>query len=81
MWSSYGAWCMARFKNTVADVEVKVLARKNTVLVMKEEVQVVLGKSGSAEQERILIISYPRFSIQFSINKSSRHLIKFNIFV
>jgi len=44
---------MARFKNTVADVEVKVLARKNTVLVMKEEVQVVLGKSGSAEQTSV----------------------------
>ena len=49
---------MARFKNTVADVEVKVLARKNTVLVMQEEVQVVLGKAGSAEQERILIITF-----------------------
>ena len=44
---------MARFKNTVADVEVKIIKRKNTVLVMQEDVQVVLGKPGMAEQARI----------------------------
>ena len=41
---------MARFKNTVADVEVNIIKRRNTVLVMQEEVQVVLDKSGTAEQ-------------------------------
>jgi len=44
---------MARFKNTVADVEVKLITRKNTVLVMQEDVHVVLGKSGSAEQTSV----------------------------
>jgi hypothetical protein len=43
---------MARFKNTVADVEAKLIIKKNTVLVMQEDVQVVLSKSGIAEQER-----------------------------
>jgi hypothetical protein len=42
---------MARFKNTVADVEAKLITKKNTVLVMQEDVQVVLGKSGLAEQD------------------------------
>ena len=43
---------MARFKNTVADVEAKLITKKNTVLVMQEDVQVILSKSGVAEQER-----------------------------
>jgi hypothetical protein len=43
---------MARFKNTVADVEAKLITKKNTVLIMQEDVQVVLSKSGVAEQER-----------------------------
>ena len=43
---------MARFKNTVADVEAKQITKKNTVLVMQEDVQVVLSKSGVAEQEK-----------------------------
>ena len=44
--------CMARFKNTVADVEAKLITKKNTVLVMQEDVQVVLSKSGFVDQER-----------------------------
>ena len=44
---------MARFKNTVADVEARLITKKNTVLVMQEDVQVILSKSGVAEQERI----------------------------
>ena len=44
---------MAKFKNTVADVEVKIIKRKNTVLVVQEDIHVVLGKPGMAEQVRI----------------------------
>ena len=43
---------MARFKNTVADVEAKLIIKKNTVIIMQEDVQVVLSKSGNAEQDR-----------------------------
>ena len=46
---------MARFKNTVADVEAKLITKKNTVLVMQEDVQVVLSKSGVAELEGVFI--------------------------
>ena len=46
---------MARFKNTVADVEAKLIIKKNTVLVMQEDVQVVLSKVGVAEQEGVFI--------------------------
>eukprot|EP00090_Calanus_glacialis_P024922 TRINITY_DN38693_c0_g1_i1.p1 TRINITY_DN38693_c0_g1~~TRINITY_DN38693_c0_g1_i1.p1 ORF type:complete len:144 (-),score=44.36 TRINITY_DN38693_c0_g1_i1:96-527(-) len=44
---------MARFKNTVADVEAKLITKKNTVLVMQEDVQVILSKSGVAEQTSV----------------------------
>ena len=48
---------MARFKNSVADVEAKLITKKNTVLVMQEDVQGVLSKSGIAEQERGFFIN------------------------
>ena len=46
---------IARFKNTVADVKAKLITKKNTVLIMKEDVQVVLNKAGVAEQEGVFI--------------------------
>ena len=49
--------CMARFKNTVADVEAKLIIKKNTVLIMQEDVQVFISKSGVTEQERAFFMS------------------------
>ena len=51
---------MARFKNTVADVEVKIVQRRNTVLVMKDDVQVMLDELDSAEH-----VSDFLFSVMF----------------
>ena len=46
---------MARSKNTVADVEARLITKKNTVLIMQEDVQVVLSKTGLAEQKGIFL--------------------------
>ena len=44
---------MAWIRNTVSDVDLKLVTRKNTIVVMKEEAKVIIEKSNNEEGSKV----------------------------